>query len=356
MRKILALMMIASLIVSCKDKKDDESEAAKGEFVAERNLVDTVHLRRTDFNRQVISNGRLKAINKSDLQFLISGTISEIYVKNGAKVSSGAGLAKLDQKQAVHRLEQAELTLSKNALAFEEGVIGYGNGLDTTHIPPEYLRSQRIKSGYSDALHNLKSAEEDMANTILRAPFAGKIANLSAKPYEQTSGVFCTIIDDSKFEVEFNLLESEISFIAVGNSVKVTPFTDPGSAYNGSITEINPFVDEKGQIMVRAVVPNTSGKLIQGMNVKVIVENLTKNRLVVPKSAVVMRDNFDVLFRYNISGNRAMWTYVNVIMSNTEYHVVEPNAEKNAELNEGDIIIVAGNLNLADNSKIEIKK
>ena len=356
MRRILALMMITSLIISCKDKKDDEGEAAKGEFVAERNLVDTVVLRKTDFYRQVISNGRLKAINKSDLQFLVQGTISEIYVKNGDKVAAGAALAKLDQRQAVRALQQAKLTLDQNILTYEEGVRGYGVGSDTTQIPAEYLRSQRIRSGYNSAVNNLKSAEEDMTNTILKAPFAGKVANLSAKPHEQTSGVFCAIIDDSKFEVEFNLLESEMALIGVGNSVKVTPFTDTKSVYNGTITEINPFVDDKGQIMVRAVVSNTSGKLIQGMNVKVIVENLTKNRLVVPKSAVVMRDNFDVLFRYNSSSNKAMWTYVTILMSNTEYHVVEANAEKNADLNEGDIIIVAGNLNLADNSNVEIKK
>jgi len=348
--------MIASSIVSCKDKTEDEGTAAKGEFVAERNLVDTMILRKTDFNRQIISNGRLKAIHKSDLQFLVSGTISDIYVKNGDRVVGGRELAKLDQRQAERSLEQAKHSLAQAALSFEEGVIGYGNGRDTTNIPTEYINNQRIKSGYSNAVNNLRSAEEDMTNTILRAPFAGKVANLTAKPYEQSSGVFCTIIDDSRFEVEFNLLESEMSFIAVGNSVKVTPFTDQSNSYSGTITEINPYVDDKGQIMIRAQVSNSSGKLIQGMNVKVIVENLTRDRLVVPKEAVVMRDNFDVLFRFDASSGRAMWTYVNVVMSNTDSHVVEANKEKNAELNERDAVIISGNLNLANDSKVEIKK
>jgi len=356
MRKFLTLMIIASLIVSCKDKTEDVGTAAKGEFVTEKNLVDTMVLRKTDFNKQIISNGRLKAMQKSDLQFLVSGTISDIYVKNGDRVTTDRELAKLDRRQAERNLEQARLSLAQATLSFEEGLIGYGNGRDTTNIPSEYIKNQRIKSGYSNSVNNLRSAEEDMTNTILKAPFSGKIANLTAKPYEQTSGIFCTIIDDSKFEVEFNLLESEMSFIAVGNSVKVTPFTDQGNVYNGSITEINPYVDDKGQIMVRALVSNSTGKLMQGMNVKVVVENLTKNRLVVPKGAVVMRDNFDVLFRFNASTGRAMWTYVDVVMSNTEFHVVGANQEKNAELNEGDIVIISGNLNLADNSRVEIKK
>jgi hypothetical protein len=55
-----------------------------------------------------------------------------------------------------------------------------------------------------------------------------------------------------------------------------------------------------------------------------------------------------------VSG-KAMWTYVKVEMSNTEFHSVTGHKEKNSEINEGDIIIVSGNLNLAEGSNIEIK-
>ena len=43
-------------------------------------------------------------------------------------------------------------------------------------------------------------------------------------------------------------------------------------------------------------------------------------------------------------------------MSNTESHAVTANIDKNADLNEGDIIITSGNLNLADGSNVEIKR
>lgn len=104
-----------------------------------------------------------------------------------------------------------------------------------------------------------------------------------------------------------------------------------------------------------AQVGNSNGKLMEGMNVKAVAQSLLHGHLVVPKSAVVMRDNFDVLFRLDPTTGKAMWTYVNVVMTNTEYHSVVANKEKNATLNEGDIIIVAGNLNLADGSNVEIK-
>ena len=68
-----------------------------------------------------------------------------------------------------------------------------------------------------------------------------------------------------------------------------------------------------------------------------LVENLVRGQLAVPKSAVVIRDNQEVLFRLGPE-NKAMWTYVNVVMSNSDSHVVAPNLDKGAELNAGDAV------------------
>jgi hypothetical protein len=84
-----------------------------------------------------------------------------------------------------------------------------------------------------------------------------------------------------------------------------------------------------------------------------MVENSIPSQLVVPKSAVVIRDNMEVLFRY-VEG-RSLWTYVHVLMSNTTQHVVEPNKERGADLNVGDLIITAGNLNLGDDAPVVIE-
>ena len=146
-----------------------------------------------------------------------------------------------------------------------------------------------------------------------------------------------------------------VGFVAVGPTVKTASFNRPDHYYDGVVTQINPLVDDKGQINVRAKVNNTDGKLLEGMNVTVLVENLVRGQLAVPKSAVVIRDNQEVLFRLGPE-NKAMWTYVNVVMSNSDSHVVAPNLDKGAELNAGDVIITSGNLNLADGSQVEVRK
>ena len=213
----------------------------------------------------------------------------------------------------------------------------------------------KMRSGYTSAKNSLERAKLDYEGAVLKAPYSGKVADLKLKAYDRTtSEPFCSVIDDSSLDVDFSVMESEYAFLEKGLQVRVIPFADPSKSVTGKVSEINPTVDKNGQIAVRATVRN-DGSLIDGMNVKVIVERMMPGQLVVPRSAVVVRDNLDVLFTYTDDGV-AHWTYVNIIRSNGDSHVVTANADRGARLNEGDKVIVKGNLNLADGSKVQIKK
>ena len=96
--------------------------------------------------------------------------------------------------------------------------------------------------------------------------------------------------------------------------------------------------------------------LEEGMNVKVFIKSVKENLPTVPKSAVVMRDGYDVLFVFNPTSGKAEWRYVDILHSNSTHHVVRGHSGKNVELNEGEAIIISGNLNLADGSDVEIRK
>ena len=78
------------------------------------------------------------------------------------------------------------------------------------------------------------------------------------------------------------------------------------------------------------------------------------DQLVVPRSAVVIRDDLDVLFTYTDDG-KAHWTYVRIVASNGDSHSVVANADRGSVLSEGDRIIISGNLNLADGSDVVLR-
>lgn len=353
----LPIVLLFLSCAACADKKAEKSsdaDLAKLEYSAESNPVEVIRLEKKTFNKQIVSNGKLSARSKSALSFKSQGVVDKVYAANGTSVRSGDVIATLDMTDARNALNSARQNLEKARIDLSDAIIGFGyDGRDTMAVPAATLATAKVRSGYNTALINLANAENALDNCTLRAPFAGKIANLKGKQHELSSGEFCTVIDDSRIDVDFSIVETELGFVKQGQRVKVSSFVDPQMMVTGTITAVNPTVDNNGQVQIRAQIAGHKD-FLDGMNVKVFVENDIPGQLVVPKSAVVIRDNLEVLFRY--ADGRAMWTYVHTVMDNSTEYVVVPNTTRNAELNEGDLVIVSGNLNLADNSKVELKE
>ena len=351
------LIVFAAALVGCGSKSDKtESELAKDSYKIEKNTVDTMHLRKQPFNRETISNGILKGAARAELRFKTPGVVEYVPVHNGSRVKKGDVIAKLDSQTLQLDYERAQQSLGKAQLDLYDALIGFGYGRDTNNVPADILNVAKIRSGYSSALNSYKIAQIALQNATLTAPHSGVVANLTVKPHEYSNEAVCTIIDDTAFNVEFKVLEGELPYIATGRDVAVQPFIDVTQNYSGTIKEINPFVDEKGQIAVTASISNKGGKLIEGMNVKVFIKSVKENLPTVPKSAVVMRDGYDVLFVFNPQTGKAEWRYVDILHSNSTHHVVRGHKEKDVQLDEGEAIIISGNLNLADGSDVEIRK
>jgi len=350
---LFVVPMLAVLASACRnDKKVDEVELAKSVYEREVNKVDTMYLRRTVFNKQISSNGRLRAKVKGVLGFKMSGIVVELPVKNGSFVKKGELIARLDSEEAKLNLAQAQVRYRRAVIDRQDVLINQGYQLsDSLNIPQSAMQMAEIRSGYATALSDLRMAEIVLERCTLLAPFSGKIANLSTKRYEQGGGNFCTLLDDSTFEVDFTILETDIDFISPQMNIELSPLHKPSERYRGRVTEVNPVVDQHGQIKIVAEVVGNKA-LIDGMNVKIYLESSVSGEFVVPKTAVVKRDNFDVLFLY--AKGKAEWIYIDIIMQSSEYYAVTGNKAKQAELKEGDCIIVGGNVNLAHGTEVII--
>ena len=351
---LLALAATGCGLFGNKTAEEKDSDIGKQEYQTEKNPVDTMILRRTTFMSQLVSNGKLRAATKSSVRFASPGVVVELPVRNGSVVRAGDVIAVIDKREAEISLERAESQFDKAVLALENALLDFGyTAAQRDNVPEETMRIARTKSGYDDALLALRSARNSLDNCTLRAPVGGNIADLNTKLHEYPSGnEFCKVLDNNTFEVEFPVLETEIGQVRVGQSILMSTFTDPGERFSGSVTEINPMVNDKGQILVKAEFRNP-GDFLDGMNVKVFVENAIQGKLVVPKNAVLIRDNLEVLFLYD--NGKALWTYVNVQMTNSTQCVVVANEDRQASLKEGDVVITSGNLTLANGSNVEIK-
>lgn len=353
---LITLLLVAIALFSCNEQKEKKGATQKITLHENKNSVEVLVLLKGTFPKQLVSNGKLNALLKSELKFRLQGEIAQVLLKSGEHATSGQTLVKINDAVYRQRLAQIQTSLKKSSLDLQDVLIGLGyDPKDSTTIPKEKMELARIKSGYASNLSEYETAKRNLDDCQLLAPFSGLVANITQKAYEQTNGqAFCTLIDDSRFEVEFNIMESELGSIALNRAVKVVPYSNETLVVQGTISEINPVVDENGLVQVKALV-NNPGSLLEGMNVKVLIEEEVLDQFVVPKPAVVLRDNYEVLFK--VVNGKAYWTYVKTVLENTDSYSVIPNPEKeSASLEVGDTVIVSGNLNLAHESEVEVKK
>ena len=84
------------------------------------------------------------------------------------------------------------------------------------------------------------------------------------------------------------------------------------------------------------------------MNVNVRVQKTLPNQLVIPKKALVLRTNRQVVF--TLHEGKAMWNYVKTGLENATGFIITEG------LTEGDSVIYDGNINLAHEAPVSVIK
>lgn len=350
----VTVILLITAITSCKQKGSEPSNSAENKIDTtivndDKQKVSVMVLRYGDFNEEIISNGKLIALKKADLKFRSSENVAAVYVKNGDRVEKGQTIAKLDNFILTSTLKQTLIQFEKAKVDLQDVIMSQGyNNKDTSLIPDVAMKTARARSGIDKAQSDLEMAEYNLRASVLTSPFSGIVANLFSKENNLSNPgeKFCTIIDDSQFEAEFPVLESELALVRKGQSVRIIPYSFGDVTVKGEITKINPVVDQNGMVKVNAVCNNSGHNLFEGMNIKIIMEERVPHQLVIPKQAVVLRSEKQVVFTY--ASGRAKWVYIKTGLENiSSFSITEG-------LQEGDSVIYEGNLNLVHDAGVTI--
>ena len=338
------------LLMSCTTQTEKNDENTKVALPnADKAEVEIQVLTPTEFPHEIMSNGRIQASQSANLSFSSSEIIAEVLVHNGQRVRKGQPLARLEQFRLKNRLQQAENSMKQAHLEWQNILYGQGYTPDQLDsVPTAISEIAAIRSGYAQSKAQYELAQYEFEHATITAPFDGVVANLYDKAHNQptSSAPFCRIIDTRNMEVEFSVLENELLTLAVGSSVSVRPYAGSNQTYTGSISEINPTVDARGMVKVKARIANGS-KLYEGMNVRIHVRYAIPEQHVVPKTAVVLRNGRQVVFTER--EGYAHWNYVQTIHENSDSYTVDG-------LKEGDRVIISGNINMAHETPVTIVK
>ena len=343
MYKLITLTLILITALSCKEEKKEKRRMARANRFEDKNVVVTDVAIKGTFYREFESNGRLEAINKAVLKYELDENILAVKARNGQKVNKGQVLSILDSTKQHHSYQKSCRTLNKVRLSLQDALINMGYQLsDSANIPKEVMQVALIRSGYRDAIGENKLSGIQLKKTKIEAPFSGIVANVNAKPFNKSGQYkeFCTLIDNSSFGVSFPVLESEAFKLKPGMEVAIIPFAFDQDTIPGKLAAVNPLVEDNGMVTAKATIPNKTGRLAEGMNVKVIVREAVNNKIIIPKSAVTLRQERKVVFV--CKNDTAYWRYVKVQEENSRYCAI-----KGKKIKPGEEVIVDGNFNLS---------
>ena len=146
---------------------------------------------------------------------------------------------------------------------------------------------------YKQAASAVESAQRDLNDTVVRAPFDGVVTNVdSLQPgsYLRASQPGFSLISDTDVWVDASPKETELTYVHPGQAATVTVDTYPGVAWSGTVESISP---ASGSSFSLLPAQNTTGnwvKVVQRIPMRVRLDLADRPPLRVGMSAVVEVD------------------------------------------------------------------
>jgi membrane fusion protein (multidrug efflux system) len=306
--------------------------------------VTTMSLSPDTFSRSVVANGTLRAKQEIAIRPESSGRVIELHLEDGAEVAEGTLLVKLDDQLLKAELEavEAELELAQKTVNRQSDLFQRGATSE------DAVDSARSRLAQLEA--NRRLLQERIADTEIRAPFAGKLGlrAVSLGAFVSTSDTLTTLSSIQELEVDFVLGERYQQAVSTGTEVTLE-LRGFNKNFSGQITARAPRVDEATRTLTfRASVDNSSGELLPGNFARVIVplENYAE-ALLIPATAVLRDEGTAYVFVVQ-DGKAARRDITIGVRTRDEVQVLEGLAP-------GDEVVVRGSQGLNPGSPVSVK-
>lgn len=221
-------------------------------------------------------SGSLSAERAAQLRAQVGGTLLALYVQEGATVSAGQALALIDTMTLAEQARSARSQL-RSAQAAADMAQRNSERADVLHKAgaiadrdAEAAKSAAVAgdANLADARSRLASAEKQLADATVRAPFRGVVSERPASVGDalQPGSPVLTVIDPSELKLEASVPSDHVSALRIGSKVEFTVQGSSEKRFTGRISNINPAVDPTTrQVRVYVRVPNSENELVAGL-------------------------------------------------------------------------------------------
>jgi RND family efflux transporter MFP subunit len=280
------------------------------------------------------ASGYVTARREATVSSKVTGKVTEVLVEEGMKVQEGQVLARLDDTNIKASLELAQAQLKSAKAALEEtrvrikeadlnfrrisslasNNISAQADLEHAEADAASLKARLIQQEADVAVADstIKTWQQQLDDTVIRAPFAGIVTSKNAQPGEMISPIsagggftrtgICTIVDMASLEIEIDVNESYIQRVVSNQPVEASLDAYPEWKIPCKVIAIIPTADrQKSTVKVRVGFDKLDPRILPEMGVKVAFREATTGKaaaeraVAVPKSAVQQLGGRDVV-------------------------------------------------------------
>jgi RND family efflux transporter MFP subunit len=304
--------------------------------------------------------GTLKPNEEVIVSSEVDGIVKNLRVNEGSSVSKGMVLVEInetDYRLEVNRadaaLRQAEASLANAKLEYERKATLYKEELVTKQQFDDISARMALADGELDrAKASLSLAKEKLSKTKIYSPLGGIVREkrLTKGDYVRNGSQLLWIVQTDPLKLSFTVPEKDMGKLKIGQDVLFKVDTYPDTEFKGRLGTIYPSLEEKTRtLQVEALVPNHDNRLKPGLFAKVtLYTGQARDIVVVPITAVLYEDSRVKVFI--AEGERAKERPVKIGTKYGEYlEIVEG-------LKKGEMVVVAGQNNLAEGVKMNVAR
>ncbi|HEX8316668.1 MAG TPA: efflux RND transporter periplasmic adaptor subunit, partial [Flavisolibacter sp.] len=283
----LSLLFISSLVfVSCgdSDRKADALQQQRGGSQRPPVRAEAITVSTTTLLNNIEIPGTIVANETTEIHPEVAGLITRIYFREGSYVSKGTTLFKLNDAdlQAQLRKLQVQQRIARQNENRSSELLKIG-GISRQDYDAAQLQTSNTSA-------DISIIQTQIAKTVIRAPFSGKIGfrMVSVGAYVSPATIMTTLSQTSNLKIDFTVPEKYISQVKAGQFVNFT-VEGEDKKYTGRIlaTESN-IAENTRTLQVRAAVQGDAAGLTPGGFAKVTLNfEPDPNAITIPTQAVI---------------------------------------------------------------------
>jgi RND family efflux transporter MFP subunit len=213
-----------------------------------------------------------------------NGILTNVYVKEGQKVSKGQVLAKIDDGGLGQQLAQLQIQADLAKTTFERQQRLWDQKIGSEI---QYLQAKSTYESQNEAINQLK---QQLAKTIVRAPFSGTIDDVITEQGNvvgagQTPLMRIVNLDDMYIETE--VPERYVSDVIMGKKV-IVEFPILGKTIETYIRQASDFINPANRTFkVEIGIPNSEKSIKPNLTARLKINDYTSEKaLLVPQSII----------------------------------------------------------------------